>query len=256
MENEEKNIVIKNNDFAVTYQTKFKETPIAQGLVKHGKEKLVDKILANFYFIARKNGGAVGKWEKASVVEALTKACQYELIPDGVQAALIPYGNNLTFQPMYQGLLEIAYRTGIFKSISANIVYEGDSFDYDLGADCFVNHKIDLVGERSRMLAVYADIKLATGGRIVRVMTQKEVLEIRNKAKNKNIWSEYFDAMATKTVIKQAFKFCPKSEVLSDVVRHDNELEQDFSSRAQIDTTKATELNQLFDVKGEQEKEI
>jgi len=233
-----------------SYSDRFKETPIAQALIKHGKEKLADKIISNFYFLCRKNPDDVAKWTPASVVESLTKCCQWELVPDGIQAALIPYYNkeskktNLTMQVMYQGMLEVAYRTGMFKSISANIVYEGDLFEYDLGGQCYVKHQLDLIGKRDKPIAVYSDMMLANGGRIVRVMTMKEINHIKNSAKSQKVWGPWFDAMAIKTVVKQGFKFCPKSEELSSLVAYDNSLEQDFDRG--IDTTKAAGLNNLL----------
>lgn len=236
-------IVKQKVEFAVGFSNKFRETPIAQGLEKHGKGKMLDKILSNFYFLSRKEPLIV-QCSKNSIVEAITRCCQWELVPDSVQACLIPYKGELTFQPMYQGLLEVAYRTGIFKSINANIIYEGDFFEYDLGGDCYVKHQLDLVGKRNKPLAVYADIKLANGGRIVKVMTMPEINKIKNKAKTQKVWEPYFDQMAIKTVIKQAFKLCPKSEDLSSLVAHDNALEQDFDRLP--DNTKATELNALL----------
>lgn len=240
-----KNELIKQKtELVVSYSNKFKDTPIAQGLIKHGKEGVLDKILSNFYFLAKKNPFEVEKWSVPSIVESLTKCCQWELIPDGIQACLIPYKEELTFQPMYQGLLEVAYRTGIFKSIVGNVVYEGDFFDYDLGGNCFVKHKLDLEGSRTKPIAVYADVILAAGGRIVKVMTVKEVKKIQNSAKTQKVWGPYWDEMAIKTAIKKVFKLCPKSEALSEIVAYDNSLEQDFNRLP--DTSKAKALNNLI----------
>ena len=236
-------IVKQKVEFAVGFSNKFRETPIAQGLVKHGKEKLIDKILSNFYFLVRKDP-TIAQCSQRSIIEAITKCCQWELIPDSVQACLIAYKGELTFQPMYQGMLEVAYRTGIFKSLSSNIVYEGDLFEYDLGGDCYVKHQLDLVGKRDKPIAVYSDMRLANGGRIVRVMTMAEVNKIKNSAKTQKVWGPYFDAMAIKTVVKQGFKFCPKNEDLSSLVAHDNALEQDFDRLP--DNTKANALNALL----------
>ncbi len=239
--------IVKNEkkEIAVEYSDRFKLTPIAQGLVKHGKERLYDKIMSNFYFTCRKNASSAVSWSPASVVESLTKCCQWELVPDNIQACLIPYGKELTFQPMYQGLLEMAYRTGVFKSIVSNVVYEGDLFEYDLGGDCYVKHQLDLKGKRNVPLAVYADVRLSGGGRIVKVMTMPEINKIKNSAKTKNVWNSWFDPMCCKTVIKQVFKLCPKSEDLSDLVAYDNSLEQDFDRTP--DNAKANALNALLD---------
>lgn len=234
-------------EIVASYCDKFKATPIAQQLIDAKKGALVDKILANFYFICRKNASNVGNWSVPSIVEALTKCCQWELIPDSVQACLIPYKSELTFQPMYMGLLELAYRTGMFKSVSANVVYEGDFFDYDIGGNAFISHKPSLTTDRVKPIAVYADVILNNGGRIVKVMTMKEVNAIRNVAKNKTVWQSWPDAMAIKTVIKQVFKLCPKTEKLNELIAYDNSLEQDFeSNKRAIDTSKADSLNKLL----------
>lgn len=249
-----KNELIKQQtELVVSYSNKFKDTPIAQGLIKHGKENTLDKILSNFYFLAKKNPSAVSQWSVPSIVEALTKCCQWELIPDNIQACLIPYKEELTFQPMYQGLLEVAYRTGIFKSIVGNVVYEGDFFEYNLGGDCYVKHQLDLIGNRTKPIAVYADVKLANGGRIVKVMTIKEVKKIQNSAKTQKVWGQYWDQMAIKTAIKQVFKLCPKSEALSEIVAYDNSLEQDFDRLP--DSTKSKNLNSLLGYEPEPQDE-
>ncbi len=245
-ENENKAVAVKQAaDIVTTYCQKFKKVPIAQALIAEGKGKLMDKIMANFYFICRKNGNAVQTWDRNSIVEALTKCCQWELVPDSTYACLIPYGKNLTFQPMYQGLLELAYRTGMFQSVSANVVYEGDTFDYDIGGKPFTTHKPSLTTDRIKPIAVYADVLLNNGGRIVKVMTMKEVNAIRNVAKNKTVWQAWPDAMAIKTVIKQVFKLCPKTEKLNELIAYDNSLEQTFEAKV-IDTSKAENLNKLI----------
>ena len=248
-----KEIAKKNEAVTESYVLKFKDSPMFKTLAEHGKGKLADRIASNFYFICKKNQSAVPLWNPQSVVEALVKCCQWELIPDNIQACLIPYKDELTFQPMYQGLLEVAYRTGIFKSIVGNVVYEGDFFEYDLGGDCYVKHQLDLIGNRTKPIAVYADVKLANGGRIVKVMTIKEVKKIQSSAKTQKVWGQYWDQMAIKTAIKQVFKLCPKSEALSEIVAYDNSLEQDFDRLP--DSTKSKNLNSLLGYEPEPQDE-
>lgn len=243
---ENKEIAVKQaTDIVTTYCQKFKEVPIAQNLIADKKGSLVDKILANFYFICRKNGNAVATWERGSIVEALTKCCQWELVPDGTYACLVPYGKILTFQPMYQGLIELAYKTGMFKQIQTGVVYENDHFDYREGGDCFTDHKKTLTLPRIKRIAVFADVKLNNGGRFVEVMTMEDANKIRNSAKNKNIWNQWPDAMYRKTAVKQVFKFVPKTEKLAELIAYDNSLEQSFEVKA-IDTSKADTLNKLI----------
>lgn len=239
------NEIIKQGiQLTASYTSKFNETPIAKSLIESGKKDIYDQIMAAFYFVCRKNPQDVKKWSQTSVVEALTKACQWRLIPDGELAALIPYGSEIKFQPMFKGLLEVAYRTGVFKNIAAEVVYDGDDFKYSLGAMSFVEHQKNLRGKRIEPIAVYADALLTTGGRLTIVMTMDEVNYIESKAKNKTVWKEWKDAMRRKTAIKQLAKIAPKSEELQQLVAYDNALEQDFDRLP--DNTKANALNALL----------
>ena len=214
--------------------TRFKDTPIAKALVNNGKETFVDKVLANFYFVCKKNEDKLEKLDLHSVLEALTKCCQYELIPDGINACLIPRWIKdekkweFNFQPMYQGLLETLYKTGFVKSVSAEVVYDVDEFDFNQGSDPFIKHKVNLTAKRERKLGAYVNIELMNGGRVIRVMTKTDIDRIRARAQTDKVWSKDYDEMAVKTVLKRGYKQCPKSEKLSDLINYDNSLEYDF----------------------------
>lgn len=220
----------------LTVSERFKQTPLAINLKEQGKEVFLNKVLANFYFVCKKNEDKLSKLDLNSVLESLTKCCQYELVPDNINACLILFFNNqskkfdLTFQPMYQGLLEALYKTGICKSISAEVVFEGDEFDYNLGSQQFVKHKKDLRGKRDKRLAVYVDFELTNGSRVVRVMTIDEVEKVRKVAKTQKVWNENWEEMAIKTVIKRGYKHCPKTEKLSELIAYDNTIDYDFEA--------------------------
>lgn len=220
----------------LTVSERFKQTPLAINLAQSGKENFLNKVLANFYFVCKKNEDKLSKLDLNSVLEALTKCCQYELVPDNINACLLPYWNkdskkfDLTFQPMYQGLMEGLYKTGICKSISSEVVFEGDDFDYNLGSQPFVKHKKDLRGKRDTKLAVYVDFELSNGARVVRVMTIAEVEKVRKIAKTQKVWNDNWEEMAIKTVIKRGYKHCPKTEKLSELIAYDNSVDYDFET--------------------------
>ena len=48
--------------------------------------------------------------------------------------------NEAQFQIGYQGLVDLAYRSGQYKNISAHEVYKEDQFDYELGTNMFIKH--------------------------------------------------------------------------------------------------------------------
>lgn len=70
-----------------------------------------------------------------SFVGAMLNSAQLGLEPNTSlgQAYLIPYGNKCQFQIGYRGLLDLAFRTGEVKSITAEVVKENDTFEYELG---------------------------------------------------------------------------------------------------------------------------
>ncbi|WP_302987765.1 recombinase RecT, partial [Parasutterella excrementihominis] len=58
---------------------------------------------------------------------------------------------------------------------------------------------------------VYAVANLRGGGYQFEVMSRAEVEAVKAKAKSKNIWNNYFEEMAKKTVIRRLFKYLPVS---------------------------------------------
>lgn len=234
---ENKQLTIK--EYLSKLETEFKTSEIVQTTKKH----IVDKIWAGFMLTGLKNKD-VFKCDRLSIIDSLLKCSQFELIPNGTgQCCLLPYKNgdvsNLQFQPEYKGIIEIAYRTGIVKSINSSTVYENDAFDFDEGSNPFVKHKKTL-GERGQLIGVYVVINLQDS-QIIQVMAKKEIDSVMNKTKQvitakkynngkdeKSIWFNYYDEQAKKTVIKRALKLAPKSEQLNQLIQLDNSLEADF----------------------------
>jgi recombination protein RecT len=82
-------------------------------------------------------------------------------------AALIPYKTECTLQPMYKGLVLLAVRAGGIKRITAEVVYEGDVIDVDLGVNRNLVHKPALDGARddNKIIGAYAVYVLPDGER-------------------------------------------------------------------------------------------
>lgn len=149
----------------------------------------------------------------ASFVGSMLTAAQLGLEPNTPlgQAYLIPYKNECQFQIGYKGLLDLAYRSGEFKCIYAEMVYENDEFDFQLGLDAELKHKPALK-ERGKATWVYAVYKLKNDGYSFKVMSVDEVIAYANKYSKtfKNgPWQTDFEAMAKKTVLKQLLKYAP-----------------------------------------------
>lgn len=126
--------------------------------------------------------------------------------------------------------------------ISAQVVYENDAFEYELGLNPKLEHRPTL-GERGEVRLFYGFFKLVNGGFGFEVMSKTAMDEYAkeySKAFDSSFspWKNNYIGMAKKTVIKQALKYAPlktdfrkalsndetiKKELLSTMVRNANE---------------------------------
>jgi recombination protein RecT len=211
------------------------EKSIVPKLAKGADQKFAERLFWALIDAARRQP-KIFDCSQVSVLNALVHCKDMGLVPGAMQeAALIPYGTELTFQPMYQGLVKLAYQSGLIKRIAAEVVYSNDYFDYCLGTEEYLKHRISTEAERGEFVCAYAIIELTQGGRIIRVMSAKEILSIRDKSANHrsakkynkaSVWDEYFDAQARKTVLKQALKVAPKTSKLQMLIDSDNTIER------------------------------
>ena len=151
------------------------------------------------------------------------------------QADIIPYRNHGTmeaqFQLCYKGLIDLAYRSGDVSIIQAQIVYENDEFDYELGLDPKLKH-VPATKERGNAIAYYAIFKTKDGGYGFEVMSVDDVRQHAqrySKSYGNSPWQTNFDEMAKKTVLKRVLKYAP---LKSDFVRG---ITQDETVKTKID---------------------
>ena len=154
--------------------------------------------------------------DPVSFLAAMMQSAQLGLEPNTPlgQAYLIPYGKQVQFQLGYKGIIDLAMRSGQYESIYAHAVHENDDFDMDYGLEQSLKHKPLLSGDRGPVIGYYAVYKLTNGGYGFAYMTRDEI-QAHGKKFSKSFsngpWVTNFDAMAKKTVIKQALKYAPMS---------------------------------------------
>ena len=118
-------------------------------------------------------------------------------------AAIVPYSGRGSFQTMWRGLVQLAMRTGQYKTINVSEVYEGEikSSNHITGEIDF-----DLSGKKSDTIIGYvAYMKLINGFEKYNYMTKADVEKHGkkySKSYNTGQWKNDFDSMARKTVIK------------------------------------------------------
>jgi len=147
------------------------------------------------------------------------------LLPDGRQATITMFGSNAQYMPMVSGIIEKLRRSGELLTLSANVVYENDVYEYELGDNERITHKPLTSGDRGKPLAVYAIAKLKGGAVQREVMTVDEVEQVRNvsKAKNSGPWKDWWSEMAKKTCIRRLCKMLPSSVEMSEFWDRDDQ---------------------------------
>ena len=131
---------------------------------------------------------------------------------------LVPFFNSkiqkmeCQFIPGYQGLRDLAMRSGKIIKIEAHMVYTKDVFDYQLGSESFVHHKPSLDEDRGKPLCAYAFAQLKDSGEILlEIMSESEIRKIRNRSKAKDAgpWVTDTDEMRRKCPVRRLAKYLP-----------------------------------------------
>jgi recombination protein RecT len=185
---------------------------------------------------------------KQSFFNACMKCAQDGLLPDGREAAIVPFGEDdegdgrgrtrgdlAGYMPMVYGIRKKVRNSGEIKELEAHAVYEGDDFAYELGDEPFVKHRPKGGGRTRKITHVYSIAVFNDGSKSRDVMPIEEVEEIRKKYSRakKGPWSvpESYSEMAIKTVVKHHSKSLPMSTDLDRVMHRDDAL-YDFGGAA------------------------
>ena len=152
-----------------------------------------------------------------SFLGAMMTAAQLGLEPNTPlgQAYLIPYRNHgvleCQFQLGYKGLIDLAYRSGEVSTIQANVVYENDEFEYELGLEPKLR-QVPAKSDRGDPVFFYAVFRTKDGGYGFDVMSVDDVrahAKKYSKSFGNGPWQTNFEEMAKKTVLKRVLKYAP-----------------------------------------------
>jgi recombination protein RecT len=155
--------------------------------------------------------------DPGSFLACLLQAAQLGLEPNTPlqHAFLIPRrkgdGMECTLQIGYQGMIDLARRSGRVKAITAHVVYDGDAFSYTLGDDEKIEHTRPLGAAPGKVIAAYAIATLDDGSKVRRVVPAWELEKARALGARNGPWGQHYDEMSKKTAIRRLFKMLPKS---------------------------------------------
>ena len=187
--------------------------------------------------------------DRKSLLGSTMRAAQDGLLCDGREAALVIFntkeGKKVQYMPMVGGILKKIRNSGELASISAQVVYDKDHFEYELGDDERIVHKPFLGADRGKQLAVYAIAKTKDGAVYREVMSVSDVEKVRSASRAGKFgpWVDWWDEMAKKTVIRRLSKRLPSSADLDSVIKADDEAQgfNQIERREPINITPAPE---------------
>lgn len=173
------------------------------------------------------NDANLQKCDPMSVVYAALKS-----VPLGLPieanlgfAAVIPYGNNASFQIMRNGWLDLLMRTGQVKFIANEEVHKGELVRHNKFTGEYVFDESAKTSDE--VIGYMAYVKLTNGFEKTVYWTVEEVRAhalrySQTFKKGYGIWKDNFSAMALKTVLKHLIvKYCPKTAELNKAIQDD-----------------------------------
>lgn len=171
-----------------------------------------------------------------SVLSCLITCSQYGLEPDGRRAHLIPFDdkkNGVTICTLildYKGLVELALRSGLVSTLHADIVQEGDIFEYSLGkitkhTPWFLRRDPGKPANAGEVYAVYALCENRDGTSKCEVLSMSEIdgIRARSKSGDSGPWVTDWSEMAKKTAFKRLSKWLVLSPEFRDATNNEDD---------------------------------
>lgn len=132
---------------------------------------------------------------------------------------LVPFKGAVEFIIGYRGYIDLAYRSGLVKDVSAALVYEPDEFSFRKGTRPVLDHvPADDPGDGAPV-AAYAVARLRSGGTVFEVIRERDWQRAKARSasgqKGKGPWITDEPAMIRKTAVRRLEPMLPKSPVFA-----------------------------------------
>jgi len=171
---------------------------------------------------------------QASLVHALRYAAGtgLSLNPQEGKAALIPYSGKVEYQVMKGGMVQLAMESKKVEFITADTVYEGDTFEIEKTMDGDRYRFKPALMDRGKVLGYFAAVKMKDGTCHVKWIDTANMEKHRDQygkgvTNEKSAWKKSFDGMAQKTVLKALLRSLEISPDLTAAVTSDDRFEVD-----------------------------
>lgn len=193
---------------------------------------------------------------KESIANTLLDMVTQGLSPAKTQCYFIVYGNSLQLNRSYFGTQAVIKRLNKVKDIWANVIYEGDVFDYSVadGRERLLKHETKFENRDKNILGAYAVVK-TEDDEILTVMTKKEIEASWSQTKTGGAVQKKFpQEMAKRTVINRAAKAyvntSDDSDLLIEAINNTTENEYENGRR---DVDPIEDVNEEIDTNANRE---
>jgi recombination protein RecT len=161
-----------------------------------------------------------------SLLGAMMLAAQLGLEPGPLgQVYFVPFKKEVEFIVGYRGYIDLAYRSGQVKDVTAALVHDGDAFHYEHGTTPKLKHVPLGPAEEREIVAAYAVARLRTGGVVFAVIYEDDWEKARKAsaagAKNVGPWNDHRPAMIRKTAVRRLEPMLPKSPLFAQALDRD-----------------------------------
>lgn len=188
---------------------------------------------------------------RESIANSLLDMVVQGLSPAKTQCYFIVYGNQLQLNRSYFGTQAVLKRLTNVKDIWANVIFDGDVFDYEIdgGREKLIKHETNFLNRDNDILGAYAVVKTNDDEEILTVMTRKEIDASWGQSKtSQSVHKKFPQEMAKRTVINRAAKAfintSDDSDLLVEAINNstENEYEND-----RVDVTPEAEVQQQIE---------
>lgn len=183
--------------------------------------------------VAATNGG------QHSIITSALKCASDGLLPDGREAALVPFNCRVSkkgepdrwekraqYMPMVKGIVTKMQQSPDCKEIRVNLVHANDKFHYaETNGETEFRHEPVLFGERGDVVGAYAFLRTTEGGFYFAPVPKDELdkIEASSKANNSPWKGPFKSEMQKKSALKRLEKIAPVSREVRAIIDYDNE---------------------------------
>lgn len=196
-----------------------------------GDKELMNRFLAVAFSALASNTDLLTNCTPMSLIQSVKDAAALGLEPTGLtgEGAIIRYGTQAQFQPMWRGYLKRIRNSRKVLDVDCQLVYLNDDFRFTLGTDPSIHHAPVLFGEKDETTGeflqerggyrgAYAWALMPSGMKIIEYMAEADINQVRDQfsrgAKGSSSpWTTSWGEMARKTVIRRLAKRLPGEAV-------------------------------------------